>query len=136
MLDILGFNKFLFVFNFINAICFFSFSVESANWVVSGVCKPAAWKAAILLSCLAQRWQGILHNPVSWFLNKNCALTIFKQIIYKLSIYFCIWWMISPEYIDSIIKYLNAWNLFLAYLYKWVGLFFKKCIYYMIIFTC
>ena len=31
MLDILGFNKFLFVFNFINAICFFSFSVESAN---------------------------------------------------------------------------------------------------------
>ena len=52
------------------------------------------------------------------FFKKICALTIFKQIIYKLSIYFCIWWMISPEYIDSIIKYINAWNLFLAYLYK------------------
>ena len=57
---------------------------------------------------------------------KICALVIFKQIIYKLSIYFCIQWMISPRYIGSIIKYLKAWNLFLACLYKSDGLFLKK----------
>ncbi|CBI39058.3 unnamed protein product, partial [Vitis vinifera] len=35
-------------------------------------------------------------------------------------------WVISPRYIGSTIKYLKAWNLFLACLYKSVGLFLKK----------
>ena len=129
------------------SVSFFGFSISLMLFVfffLCRKCKLSCWWY-MLTSCLKRsnlaampcsEMKRYFAESCQFIFKKICALEIFKQIIYKLSIYFCIRWMISPGYIGSTTKYLEAWNLFLAYLNRLVGLFFKKSICYMIILTC